>query len=94
MPILTKDLSPNMTPEKLDEIMATLPENMDEGEICALTLTIHNAYMDGPGEIIHNLITTIYSYGLSIGLSYETISAGLRHTADIYDEDHKNEMRH
>ena len=91
---MTKDLSPNMTPEKLDEIMATLPENMDEGEICALTLTIHNAYMDGPGEIIHNLITTIYSYGLSIGLSYDAVSAGLRHTADMYEEDHKNGMRH
>lgn len=91
---MTKDLSPNMTPEKLDEIMATLPENMDEGEICALTLTIHNAYMDGPGEIINNLLTTIYSYGLSIGFSYETISEGLRHTADIYDEEHKNAMRH
>lgn len=83
-----------MTPEKLDEIMATLPENMDEGEICALTLTIHNAYMDNPGKIINNLLTTVYSYGLSIGLSYETISAGLRHTADIYDEEHKNAMRH
>lgn len=94
MPVLTKDLSPNMTPEKLDEIMATMPNNMDEGELCALTLTIHNAYMDNPGKIINNLLTTVYSYGLSIGLSYETISAGLRHTADIYDEEHKNAMRH
>lgn len=94
MPVLTKDLSPNMTPEKLDEIMATLPKNMDEGEICALTLTIHNAYMDGPGEIIHNLITTIYSYGLSIGLDYEAISAGLRHTADMYEEDFGEGVRH
>jgi len=91
---LTKDLSPNMTPEKLDEIMATLPENMDEGEICALTLTIHNAYMDNPGKIINNLLTTVYSFGLSIGLSYDAVSAGLRHTADMYEEDHKNGMRH
>ena len=91
---MTKDLSPNMTPEKLDEIMATLPENMDEGEICALTLTIHNAYMDNPGKIINNLLTTVYSFGLSIGLSYDAVSAGLRHTADMYEEDHKNGMRH
>jgi len=83
-----------MTPEKLDEIMATLPENMDEGEICALTLTIHNAYMDNPGKIINNLLTTVYSFGLSIGLSYDAVSAGLRHTADMYEEDHKNGMRH
>lgn len=91
---MTKELTPNVTPEKLDEIMETLPNNMDEGELCALTLTIHNAYMDNPGKIINNLLTTVYSYGLSIGLSYETISAGLRHTADIYDEEHKNAMRH
>lgn len=91
---MTKDISPNMTSEKLDEIMATLPPNMEEGEICALTLTIHNAYMDDPGIIIANLISTIYSFGLSIGLSYDAVSAGLRHTADMYEEDHKNGMRH
>ena len=83
-----------MTPEKLDEIMETLPENMDEGEICALTLTIHNAYLEGPGEIIHNLIAAVYSYGLSVGISYASISEGLRRTADMYEEDYKNEKRH
>ena len=87
-------MSPNMTPEKLDEIMASLPDKMDEGEICALTLTIHNAYMDNPGKIINNLLTTVYSYGLSIGFSYETISEGLRHTADIYDEEFRVGVRH
>ena len=94
MPILTKELTPNVTSEKLAEIMATMPENMEEAEICALTLTIHNAYLEGPGEIIHNLIAAVYSYGLSIGLSYESISEGLRHTADMYEEDYKNEKRH
>lgn len=87
-------MSPNMTPEKLDEIMASLPDKMDEGEICALTLTIHNAYMDNPGKIINNLLTTVYSYGLSIGFSYATISEGLRHTADIYDEEFRVGVRH
>ena len=94
MPILKDDLSPNMTPEKLDEIMSTLPENMDEAELCALTLTIHDAYMDSPSEVITQLIATIYSFGMSVGFSYETISAGLRHTVDIYDEEHKNAVRH
>lgn len=91
---MTKDLSPNMTPEKLDEIMLTLPENLDDGEICALTLTIHNAYMDSPSEIITNLIATIYTYGMSNGLSRESISEGLRRTADMTDEEHREEMRH
>lgn len=94
MPILTKELSPNMTPEKLDEIMSMLPENMDEAEISALTLTIHSTYTEEPGDIIFNLIATIYSFGLSIGLSYETISEGLRRTADIQDEDYRKGLRH
>ena len=94
MPILTKELTPNVTSEKLAEIMATMPENMEEAELSALTLTIHNAYMDNPGSIIANLISTIYSLGLSIGLDYEAISAGLRHTADMYEEDFGEGARH
>jgi len=91
---LTKDLSPNMTPEKLEEIMATLPGNMDEGELCALTLTIHNAYMDSASEIIANLIATIYTFGTSVGLSHESISEGLRQTVDIHDEKYRKETQH
>lgn len=91
---MNDDLPPNMTPEKLDEIMSTLPENMDEGELCALTLTIHDAYIDSPSEVITQLIATSYSYGLSVGISYASISEGLRRTADMYEEDYKNEMRH
>lgn len=91
---MTKDISPNMTPEKLDEIMGTLPENMDEAEISALTLTIHNAYMNSEGDIITNLIATIYALGLSMGLDYATISEGLRRTADMWDEDHSSKVKH
>jgi hypothetical protein len=87
-------MSPNMTPEKLDEIMATMPPKMEESEVCALTLTIYRAYMDNPGDIIANLISTIYSLGLSIGLDYETISEGLRQTADMQDEDYRKGVRH
>lgn len=84
---MTEDLSPNMTPEKLDEIMEALPENMDDEELCALTLTIHTAFVDNPSEVITGLISTIYTYGMSIGLSRESISEGLRRTADFYDEE-------
>lgn len=91
---MTKDISPNMTPEKLDEIMGTLPENMDEAEISALTLTIHNAYMNSEGDIITNLIATIYALGVSMGLDYATISEGLRRTADIWDEDQPSKVKH
>lgn len=91
---MNDDLSPNMTPEKLDEIMSTLPENMDEGEISALTLTIHNAYMDSDADIITNLIATIYTLGLSMGLDYATISEGLRRTADMWDQDHPSRVKH
>jgi len=88
-----KDMTPNMTPEKLDEIMAALPETMREAELSALTLVIHNAYLEGPTEIINNLIAAIYSYGMSVGLSYPTISEGLRRTADMQDEDYQIRMR-
>ena len=91
---MTKDLSPNMTPEKLNEIMATLPDDMEEGEICALTLTIHNAYMDSPSEIITNLIATIYIFGTSVGISHGSISEGLRRTVDIHDEKYRKETQH
>jgi hypothetical protein len=91
---LTKELTPNMTPEKLDEIMGALPENMDEAEVSALTLTIHHAYMDNPSDIITNLIATIYALGLSMGLDYATISEGLRRTADIWDQDHPSRVKH
>ena len=86
-------MSPNITEEKLDEIMAALPDKMEEAEISALTLTIHNAYLDEPAEIINNLIATIYSYGMSIGISYPLISEGLRRTADMQDEDYNIRMR-
>lgn len=86
-------MSPNITGEKLDEIMAVLPDKMEEAEISALTLTIHNAYLEEPAEIINNLIATIYSYGMAIGLSYPSISEGLRRTADMQDEDYNIRMR-
>jgi transcriptional antiterminator len=86
-------MSPNMTEKHLKNIFKALPKEMDEGEISALTLTIHDAYLDEPAELINNLIATIYSYGMSVGISHLSISEGLRRTADIQDEDYQPRMR-
>ena len=86
-------MGPNITAEKLDKIIATLPDEMEEAEISALTLVIHDAYLDEPAEIINNLIATIYSYGMSVGISHLSISEGLRRTADMQDEDYQLRMR-
>ena len=80
-------LSPNMTQKHLDAVFEALPENLTEGELCALTLTIHNAFFEKPQEIITNLISTIYVYGASKGIPNSVISEGLRGTARIYDEE-------
>jgi hypothetical protein len=50
--------------------------------------------LDGPGEIISALISTIYTLGLYWGMSRETVSEGLRKTADMYDEESAEETAH
>lgn len=82
-------LSRNMTEKHLDAVMAALPDNMDEGELCALTLTVYSAYVDDPADVISSLIATVYTYGLSRGMSRETMSAGLRMSADLHDKNLK-----
>jgi len=74
-----------MTDEHLKAIFDALPKEMDEGELCALTLTLHSAFLDKPHEIIRSLISMIYTYGASQGISGETISRGLRLTADLHN---------
>jgi pyruvoyl-dependent arginine decarboxylase (PvlArgDC) len=88
------NLSPNMTKEHLEAVFKALPENLDDGELCAITLSIYSEYRDGPGEIISALISTIYTLGLYWGMSRETVSEGLRKTADMYDEEHAEETAH
>jgi hypothetical protein len=78
-------LSPNMTEKHLKAIFDALPGEMDGGELCALTLTLHSAFIETPQEIITNLISTIYTYGASQGISSEAISYSLRLTADLHD---------
>jgi hypothetical protein len=78
-------LSPNMTGVHLAAVTKALPDELDEAELCALTLTIYSVYMDEPAEIITNLIETIYSYGMSVGISQGSISEGLRRSASLHD---------
>ncbi len=80
----------NMTGEHLEAVMAAMPDNMDPAELCALTLTIHAAYLDTQVEIISALISTVYTYGMSQGISNEAISRGLRLSADMHDEQAAN----
>lgn len=86
-------LTTNMTDAQLDAIMAALPDEMSEAEMCALTLTMFSAYCEREADIIPALIATIYTFGMSTGLSRETISRGLRVTADLNDTD-KSATRH
>jgi len=83
------DLSPNMTDEHMDAVMSALPDEMDVSELCALTLTIHSAYLDDTAEIMSALISAIYTYGACRGMSSKTVSAGLRMSADLHDENPK-----
>jgi hypothetical protein len=87
-------LSPNMTDVHLAAVMKALPDELDEAELCALTLTIYSVYMDEPAEIITNLIATIYSYGISVGISQGSISEGLRRSASLHDEPHSKQTAH
>jgi len=80
----------NMTGEHLEAVMAAMPDNMDPAELCALTLTIHAAYLDTQVEIISALISTVYTYGMSQGISNEAISRGLRLSADMHDDQSAN----
>lgn len=90
----SEQLSPNMTKEHLDAVFAALPKDMSNGELCAITMSIYSEYLDGPGEIISALISTIYTLGLYWGMSRETVSEGLRKTADMYDEESAEETAH
>ena len=85
-------MSKNMTEAHLDAVMSALPPEMDNSELCALTLTIHSAYLETQVEIISALISTVYTYGMSQGISSEAISRGLRLSADLHDDQHANKQ--
>jgi len=87
-------MSPNMTDEHLDAVMSALPDDLDEGELCALALTIYSAFVDDTSQIIRQLITAIYCVGETNGMSREDISRGLRRTADMWDARPSGQTKH
>lgn len=84
----------NMTQEHLDAVMDALPDELSVGELCALTLTIYSAFIDDPVEITSELITSIYIYGESRGISRNRISLALRLTADMDDQQQRKQTTH
>ncbi len=89
-------ISPNMTEAHLDAVMAALPDNMEEEELCALMLTMYAAYEDNPSDVISSLVAAIYTYGQTRGLDSKTVSKALRIIADVMADVHdtKSETQH
>ena len=87
-------LSPNMTDKHLDAVMSALPDDLDEGELCALTLTIYSAFIDDHAAIISELVTAIYCVGETSGMSRSNISRALRGMADLWDASHSKQTAH
>jgi hypothetical protein len=79
-------LSPNLTNEHLDAVMDALPEEMNEAELCALTLTIFTAYTDDTADVMSGLTACLYTFGATRGMSSSMVSMGLRMSADMHDE--------
>jgi hypothetical protein len=75
----------NMTDAHLAAVMDAMPDELSEAELCALTLTLYSAFIDDPAEIISELLTAIYCFGESRGMSKKTISIGLRLSVDMHD---------
>ena len=79
----------SVTDEEFEAIVNSMPEEMDENEVCAMILTICTAYIDDHSGVMSTLVTAIYTYGDAIGAPREKISATLRKTADLYDSKQK-----
>jgi hypothetical protein len=86
--------SKNMTEEHLSAVMDALPEQLDAAELCALTLTIYNAYEDDPAEVISSLVTNVYTYADTHRIDHNKISQGLRMVADLYETQQNNQTAH
>ena len=76
----------NMTEKHLEEVVKALPDEMEDAELCALTLTIYSIYRDSPAEIAALMIDNIYTFAASQGMDSSKVSASLRATADVYDK--------
>jgi hypothetical protein len=87
-------MSKNMTDAHLTAVIDALPDEMDEAEPCALTLTIYSAFIDDPAQIISELLTAIYCFGESRGMSQKTISLGLRLSVDMHEAKQAKQTTH
>jgi hypothetical protein len=92
--LTSEQLSPNMTEDHLDAVFDALPKEMSSGELCALTLAVYSTYLEDTGEIMTELVSTIYTLGISSGISRESVSEGLRRIADMYDEETARKTAH
>lgn len=79
----------SVTDEDFAAILNSMPEEMDDGEVCAMILSICTAYIDDHSGVMSLLVAAIYTYGDAIGAPRGKISESLRKTADLYDSKQK-----
>jgi ADP-dependent phosphofructokinase/glucokinase len=84
----------NINEENLKDIMDAMPDEMTSGELCALTLTMHMAYMQKPSEIAKNLIVTIATHAMSQGLTNPEIAKVFNMAAASYLDPSPNQTEH
>lgn len=84
----------NMTEAHLKAVFDAMPEEMSEGELCALTLTTYTTYMDKPSEILKNLIITTASYAMSQGLTRVLVAEMFAEAAVTYLPTRSAETEH
>jgi hypothetical protein len=87
-------LSPNMTDVHLAAVMSALPDDLDEDELCALTLTIYSAFIEDHASIISGLVNAIYCVGETSGMSRSNISRALREMAALWDLRQDDQAKH
>jgi hypothetical protein len=83
-----------MTDKHLDAVMSALPDDLNEGELCALTLTIYSAFIDDHASIISELVTAIYCVGETSGMSRSNISRALREMTALWDLRQNDQAKH
>ena len=83
-------MSKNMTEAHLDAVMSALPNEMEEGELCALTLTIYSAYNNDTVAISAALLKNFQTYAMSRGVPVENVALALHMAADAMGENENN----
>ena len=84
----------NINEDNLKAIMDAMPDEMSEEELCALTLTMHMAYMKKSSEIAKNLIVTIATHAMSQGLTNPEIAKVFNMAVASYLDPRPNQTEH